>query len=282
MLTSLALAGALLTGLVASPDTTVDLRRGDRIVVVGLSGALAVEVWDRPQLALVGQGGDARDLTVERGGDRVTVRSGDRKHRQLEVEARLRVPEWVDLEISGRSLELRIEGISGDVSARNVSGDIRVSDTRGDLELSSVEGSIHVDRVRGSVAARSRGEDVQLQDVTGSVQAHSGDGDVVLRNVNGSAVAAETLDGDIYFEGALEPRGKYAFSVHDGDATLVLPRNTGASVNVSTFDGEFQSEFPVTLKSYGGGGVFEFALGDGSAILEVRVFDGEINFVKAP
>lgn len=273
------IAGWLLSAAVL-PDTLVELRRGDTVVLSDVSGEVVVETWNRSELSLVGEGGDTRDVVVVRDGARVTVRSAGRKGRSLEVEVRLRVPAWAALDIRGRDVDVTVVGTAGDVRVRNISGDIRVENTTGTLELSSADGVIHVANAQGAVTALSRGDDVTLEGVRGSVDVRSGSGDLILDDVVSSSVRAETLDGDLTFSGTLARGGTYAFSVHDGDAHITIPESPGARVRVATFDGEFTSDFPVTLQRYGGGGQFEFTVGDGAARVEIDVFDGEIRLLR--
>jgi len=277
---TLLMAGWLLAGatapLASAPDTTVELRRGDRVVVERFTGEVSVESWSRSSLSVAGADDDVRGVTVTRSGSDVTVRPDDRKARTNDVDLVVRVPAWVRLEISGRELDVSVSGVEGGVTVRNVSGDVRLDRVGGDVAINTVEGEIGVYGARGPVTAHSRGDDVTLSDVTGDVDVASGDVDLRLENVAASKVRAETLDGDVYFSGALAREGTYWVSVHDGDATLVLPGSTDAHVSVSTFDGELTSDFPVTLRRYQGGGVFDFTLGQGSAQLVVKVFDGEI------
>jgi len=277
---ALLLAGWLLA-VGAAPDTTVALRRGDRVVVQNLSGSVEVRTWDRAELAVEGWGEEIVHLGVERSGDRLVVGSTDRKGRGLDVEVRLRVPAWASLEIRGRELEVDVSGTESELQVHTVEGAIVASRVSGVVTLTTVDGVIRVEDATGRIAARSRGDDVTLRRVRGEVEAHSGSGDVVLEEMSASSVRAETLDGDLRFQGSLSRGGSYWFSVHDGDADLTLPRGVGASVKVATFDGEFTSDFPVTLQRYGGGGVFEFVLGDGGAKLEIQVFDGEIHLLEA-
>lgn len=270
------MAGWLLTAGGTPPDTTLDLRRGDRVVVESLSGSVEVRTWERSVLSVEGVGGEARDVSVRREGGRVVVGPGDRKGRGLDVALRIRVPAWAALEIQGRELDVDVSGTAADVAVRTVGGDILISGVTGSVTLSTVEGRVEVRDVRGSVSARSRGEDVVLSGVEGRVDVESGNGSLRLEDITAPSVRAQTLDGDLFFQGSLASGGSYWFSTHDGDAELVLPARTGARAKVSTFDGEFVSDFPVTLQRYGGDGMFDFTLGDGGAVLEIQVFDGEI------
>lgn len=199
----------------------------------------------------------------------------------MDVDAVVRLPAWVDLEIQGRSVDVWIAGMESRVGVRNLSGDLHVERVSGEVRLATVEGAIEVRDVRGAVSARSQGEGIRLVDVEGDIDVSTGSGDLRLEGIRSGSVVAETLDGDVLFAGPLQAGGSYRFSVHDGDATLELPRSTAAEVRVATFDGEFVSDFPVLLQRFGGGGVMEFTLGDGGADLEIEVFDGEIRLREA-
>jgi len=211
----------------------------------------------------------------------VVVEPGDRKGRGLDVALRLRVPTWAPLEIRGLDLDVNVLGTASEVSVRTVDGDIVVSGVSGPLILSTIEGDVEIREARGSVSARSRGGDVVLARVEGPVEVESGDGDLRLQEITAPSVHAKTLDGDILFQGPLARGGTYAFSTHDGDADVIVPEQVGAHVRISTFDGEFTSDFPVTLQRYGGGGQFDFTIGDGGASLEIQAFDGEIRLRSA-
>lgn len=278
-MSTLLLAGWLLVTN-ALPDTSVALWPGDMIVLTDVSGAVTVETWDRAELQVVDEGGDARQLSVSRDGARVVVRPGDRKGRGLEIEVRIRVPAWAALDIRGTDLDVTVSGTAAGLRVRNLSGDIHVRNTSGALELNSVEGEIVVRNARGGVTAVSRGDDVTVVGGQGPVDIRSGDGNLVMDGVESSSVRAETLDGNLTFTGNLARGGSYAFSVHDGDADITVPATASALVRVATFDGEFTSDFKVTLQQYGGGGKFEFILGDGSAQVDIAVFDGDIRLLR--
>ncbi len=264
------------------PDTTLTLHRGDRVELRGLDGEVTVQTWERTTMDVSADDSELGSVRVSRSDRIVAVRPDGRRGRRADVTLKLRVPPWVALDLQGRDLDVRVSGVSGPVSVRNVSGDIHVTGTSGDLDLSTVEGEIDVSDARGKVSAQSRGDDVHLTRVVGDVDVGTGNGDVRLDGVQAMTVKAETLDGDVYFSGAMVKGGRYTFSVHDGDATLVIPRDAGVHVRVATFDGEFSSDFPVTVHHFTGQGRFEFTVGDGGAEASVEVFDGEIRVLASP
>jgi hypothetical protein len=260
-------------------DTIVELRRGDRIVLQSISGDLVVVGGSGDELEVRsldrGEG-----LAVRRSGNEVRLVHPDDRSRRRRVDATIRVPRWVSLEIAGLELEISLSGVDGDVRVANVSGDIRLEDIGGALDVRSIEGEVHVQNARGGVRASSQSEDVTIRGVAGPVEVHSGDGDIQLTDVASRSVRAETQDGDITYSGTIERGGEYGFFVHDGDALIAIPAASGVTVHVSTFDGEFESEFPIRVERFSAGREFEFVLGEGGARLQIEVFDGEIRLLQ--
>lgn len=260
-------------------DTIVELRRGDRIVIQGISGDLVVVGGSGDELEVRSM--DSADgLAVRRSGSEVRLVRPDVRGRRRRVDATIRVPRWATLEIGGLELELTVTGVDGDLRMGNVSGDIRLEDIGGALDVRSIEGEVYVTNVRGGVGASSQSGDVTIRGATGPVDVHSGDGDIQLVDIQSGSVRAETQDGDIAYSGTIERGGDYGFFVHDGDALIAIPAASGATVHVSTFDGEFESEFPIVVERFSAGREFEFVLGEGGARLQIEVFDGEIRLLQ--
>ncbi|HUF77125.1 MAG TPA: DUF4097 family beta strand repeat-containing protein [Longimicrobiales bacterium] len=278
-MSSLALAAALLV-TVQAPDTVIDARRGDRVVIELVTGDVAISAWERDAVEVRASSGGG-PVGLRRSGSAIQVVPSESRGRARSVDATLRVPRWIDLEIGSRSLDLSVTGTAGAIRVGNVSGDVRIQDVAGPVEVRSIRGEIEIIDARGGVRASSQGDDVVLTRVSGSVEAHSGDGDIVLQDVRSEAVRVEAQDGDVSFSGTIAPGGDYGFYVHDGDATIAVPAETSAQVSVSTFDGEFQSDFTVRVESFTSGRGFDFMLGDGSARIRIEVFDGEIRLLRS-
>jgi hypothetical protein len=277
----LLLLGAALIGAPGpiAPDTIVELRRGDRIVVENLNGELSVGTWDQDQLQIVGTDGEAA-MRVVRSGSTLRVTRDDGKGRQRSVDATIRVPPWVDVEIGGRSVDVRVEGVGGRLDISNVDGDIFVINAGGVVDVRTVAGEIDISGASDGVRASSQSEEVRLHDVRGPITVHSGSGSIELIDIISTSVRAETQNGDIRFSGTVDDDGEYGFFVHDGDAVVEIPETSNARVSVSTFDGEFESEFPVRIERFTGGREFDFSLGAGGARIQIQVFDGEIRLLQ--
>lgn len=269
------LLGALLAQDVPA-DTTVDVQQGDRVLVEGLSGDLAITVWDQSRVRVVSDTEDG--VAVSRSGSVVRIEPDGRRGRSDDVV--VYAPRWMDVQVRSRSLDVGVTGLDGNIEIENVSGDIAVADAGGEVVARSVSGEITVANARAGVRASSQSDDVSLAQVSGPIEAHSGDGDIVLAQVTSSSVRVEAQDGDVSFTGAIQPGGHYGFYVHDGDAMIALPADTDASVHVATFDGEFESDFTIRVDRFTAGREFEFELGDGGAEMEIEVFDGDIRLAR--
>ena len=104
-------------------------------------------------------------------------------------------------------------------------------------------------------------------------------GDVQLQKVQSDNVEANTVNGDVVYDGTIRPNGRYRLVTHNGDITVTIAEGTSAVVSVSTFQGEFESAFPVTLTGRRGK-QFDFTLGSGSARIELESFAGTIRLER--
>ena len=277
-MSALVLAAAMAAVFQAS-DTLVEVRRGERVVIEQVTGDLVIGVWERDAVEVRATDGGG-PIALRRAGSSVQVVPGETRGRERSVDATMRVPSWIDLEVGSRSLDLSVTGVAGAIRVGNVAGDVRIQDVDGPVEVRSIRGEIAIRDARGGVRASSQGDDVTLTRVSGPVEAHSGDGDVVLVDVRSANVRVEAQDGDVSFSGVIEPGGSYGFFVHDGDAAIAIPANTSAQVSVSTFDGEFLSDFSVRVERFTSGREFDFTLGSGEARIQIEVFDGEIRLLQ--
>ena len=62
---------------------------------------------------------------------------------------RVRVPAWVDLEISGRTLDVSVEGTNGRLEVNSVSGDVWIENAGGSVDVRTIEGEIDLQGILG-------------------------------------------------------------------------------------------------------------------------------------
>jgi len=258
-------------------DTTFAFdRRGTVALSLG-SGEIVVTAWDRPQVRV-----QARS---ERGVIRVdattTRLSLDLSHNRG-GDSRFEVTVPLGARVSARSTngDVSITGTRGGVEATTQNGDLHIQDVADMVDLRSFSGDIDVRGVTGNVDVNALSGDIVLVDVKGDVEATAVSGDVELRDVTARFVRAKSTSGDIDFDGAVDPAGRYELGSHSGSVTLSIPRTTGALLTVSTYTGSIESDFPITLKpgehSIGQARRFTFDIGKGDARISAESFSGDI------
>lgn len=253
-------------------DTTVALRRGERVVVAGLSGEVRVTAWGQDRVRFSETGREER-VGIRRTEGRLELRvDGTRRQGSYQVT----VPEWAAVQVAGEVLDVSVEGVRGGIEVQVVSGDVRVRRGAGGIRLHTVEGEVHLEDSEGPAELVSVDDDIRVRGLRGHLTATGTDGDVHVEDADGGNVHVATVDGDVHFAGRLSPGGSYRLATHDGDLVVFLPEGTGARVSVSTFDGDFESEFPVVAERFQGGRQLSFTLGGGGSELVLQAFDGEI------
>lgn len=175
------------------------------------------------------------------------------------------------------------------VTIRTVSGDVRATNIRGEL-LKSVSGAIEINNgsandlltastVSGNVTVRGlKGSTIQLATVTGNVHAE---------DVQAERLQVRAVNGSIEYTGDLVRSGRYQFVTHSGDIRLMLAGNTGFEVQANSFNGNVRSDFAVNPRAGSGEGrgvvnarTIRGAFGDGSAMLVLRAFSGNISISR--
>lgn len=272
-----------LTVLASSPvaDTTLSVEQGDRLVVQGFSGEIAIEAWNGSQVLIEAGGSDRVEFDLRSEGGSHVLRPADRKGRDRFLEYRLRLPAWLALEVRGQELDVRVEGHGGNIDVRTLQGDIVLTDVAGEVRARTVDGEIVVSGADGSLELFSLDDDIRIEGVRGTVRIEGNDGNIRLTDVDASSVEATTVDGDIVFSGALRPGGSYSLVTHDGDVTFSPYGALDARFVVSTFAGGFETELPVRIRNMSGGGALEFELGTGSADVRLEAFDGSVRLERS-
>jgi DUF4097 and DUF4098 domain-containing protein YvlB len=210
------------------------------------------------------------------------------------VDYTVTMPSGAAVFVRSVSGDVRVTTVKGEVRADSVSGNVVVSGAGPNLRAKSVSGDVTVD------ASGSNG-DASLASVSGnvvarglrarSVDANSVSGDLRLTDITCDRVNVRTMSGEVDYDGPLSKGGRYEMRSHSGNVRLVMAGATGFEVDASTFSGTFRSDFPVTLRSMGGesrgdrhgdrrGGSVQGTYGDGSAVLVLGSFSGNIVITK--
>jgi DUF4097 and DUF4098 domain-containing protein YvlB len=193
---------------------------------------------------------------------------------------------------------------SANVTLRTVSGDLRISNVRGELRAETVSGDVIASQLGRVRTLKAVSGDIQVTDAEGAeLTAGTVSGDVVARNLRVKAIDLEsvsgdlrftdvesdrvnlrTINGDIEYNGRLTRSGRYDMQSHSGDIRLTAAGNPGFDIDANTFSGDIRSDFQLRSGAQltsagdrrGGNRSLRGAVGDASAILTLRSFNGDI------
>lgn len=272
---------ALALVLLAAPnqDTTVAVQRGQRLEISAQTGEIVVHTWVRSAVRVQATGGNLGRLSIDQSAAAVSIRGFSARGGPARVNFDLTVPAWMSLRLSGVNTTMRVTGAEAAVTVETVSGDVEVTGGNELVSLRSVEGAVTLSGAKGKLDVGSVNSDVTVHDVSGDLQAETVNGAVFLEKVQSDNVEANTVNGDVVYDGTIRPNGRYRFVTHNGDVAIAIPEGTSALVSVSTFQGDFESAFPVTLTERHGKR-FDFTLGSGSARVDLESFGGTIRLVR--
>ena len=264
-------------------DTTVSVSAGTRLKLENVGGEVIIKAWDRNQVRIqashssrtaVGISLSEASLRLSPKGSRGTMRMGG------VVDYVLTVPAAMSIEIGGMYADVTIEGTRGDITVQTVEGNINVKGGGDNLQLQTVNGKINVQGARGRLDVRSVSEDVEVSDVVGDVIAETVSGDVTLSRIDGKRVEAQTVSGDVRFDGTLRADGTYSLLTHSGDVIVAIPENASAMIQTAVANGDVSASFSLPASERSSRRRQEFRIGSGGASIEIETFSGDIRLVR--
>jgi DUF4097 and DUF4098 domain-containing protein YvlB len=272
---------ASLAGLVLAQqtDTTVPVRAGARLEVNNFGGEITIKTWTKSAVRITASHSSRDHILVEASDQLVHVKSEGRRGPSQVVDYDITVPATIALELSGVYTDISVDGSQGEISAETVEGSVKVSGGAGNVSLKSVQGEVTLEKARGRIDLNTVNEAIKATGVSGDLSVETVNGDITLSQVESANTEANTVNGDIIYDGTIKDGGRYRFSTHDGDLRVSVPDKANVSVSVSTFDGDFSACFPVQLTGKTKHR-FSFTIGSGSARLELESFNGDIRLCR--
>jgi len=264
-------------------DTTVTVSAGTRLKLDNVGGEVIIKAWDKNQVRI--QAVHSSRTAVRINLSEATLRLSPEGSRGIArmggvVDYTLTVPAAMSIEIGGMYADVTIEGTRGEISVQTVEGNINVKGGGDVLQLQTVNGKISVNGARGRLDLRSVSEDVEVSDVVGDVIAETVSGSVTLARIDGKRVEAQTVSGDVRFDGTLRADGTYSFLTHSGDMVIGVPENSSAYIRTATGNGDVTASFALPASERSSRRRQEFRIGSGGASVELETFSGDIRLVR--
>jgi hypothetical protein len=283
-----------LAGAQASADTAFSVPRNAVIDITVRTGRLIVRGTDRSTAELRSDDApytlraSAVGVSISSNDNGAASRSSSRRSSRYGNESRLEltVPRGVRLVVNAGTADVDVQDIGGDVEVHSLSGDVTLRAIGGRTMVETMSGDLRL--VEGGLDARvtTMSGDITLRGLKGEADVHTTSGDVVLSMTRASRVKAESVSGDITFDGDVTDDAQLSIQTHSGDVTVRIPESTRGVVDVSTFNGDFSANRPLTTTGSDAPNRerrareaqrYEFG-GGGGVRVSVSTFNGDIRF----
>jgi Toastrack DUF4097 len=189
-----------------------------------------------------------------------------------DFECRIACPAGTDLDLSGGSTDLRVEGELGEVSVRTASGDIKLATARGDVQVKTASGDVVVGALPASASIATVSGDLSVERVEASLTGRSVSGDVTVGTVAGE-LGFSTTSGDV--EVKTVESGDVRIQTVSGDVRIGVARGTRVWIDAASVSGDLGSELGIEDQHPAAGG-------DESVVpLHVKTVSGDVSIVRA-
>jgi DUF4097 and DUF4098 domain-containing protein YvlB len=261
-------------------DTTIAVRSGARLSVHNYNGEVTIRGWNRQQMRIAGEYDRGRP-ELEVTGLQVSLRTVHRRGND-DVTLQISVPNGTSVDINGMSVDVTVMDVCGDVTVGTLSGDVDVR-CASEAQINSVSGDVTLSDIRGRAEVNATSGSIDLRGARGILSLHAVSGDISISGAEGSQIEAETVSGDVDYNGRIADGGRYRFASHSGDVGVHVVGTLNAEIETETFSGEFIPDpgWTITLQPGPIGKNFSFRLGTGSARMRLASFSGTISLRRA-
>ncbi len=260
-----------------SIDTTFRMEKGGVVDLEAGTGSVIVTGGPGTDVRVRATANDGR-VRLRASSTLATLRASS-DHGMSDVRYEITVPAGVRVLVEMHAGELRATGLRGDIEVETLAANIHLADISGLATIETISGLVTGSKLAGGTHIETTSGNVTLTDVAGETIVESTSGSAILTDIRAREVHAETVSGDVRFQGLVEAEGRYEFTSHSGTIRLALPPTAGALLSLSTYSGRIDSEFPITLQQGSSSGrdkQLQFRLGSGSARLTAESFSGNI------
>ena len=188
-----------------------------------------------------------------------------------DFECRVTCPPGTDLELSGASTNVRVDGELGEVSARTASGDIRLQGVVGPLQVKTASGDVFVGVVGGQGAIATVSGDVGIERIDAALTARAVSGDITIGSI-AAELGISTTSGDVDLKAVLD--GDVRVQTVSGDVRVGVARGTRVWVDAASVSGRLESELGLDDEQA------EETEG-GIVPLHVKTVSGDVSVVRA-
>jgi hypothetical protein len=197
-----------------------------------------------------------------------------------DVEVRITCPPGADLDLSGGSTDLRVEGDLGKVSVRTASGDVKLGAVQKELQVKTASGDVVVGAIEADGTVNTVSGDIGVERVEGSLVARAVSGDARIISVRGP-LTLTTTSGDARIESV--EAGEVTFQSVSGDARIGVSRGTRVWIDATSVSGDLESELGLAdHEDLSESEASETDAAQGSVVpLQIKTVSGDVTIVRA-
>jgi DUF4097 and DUF4098 domain-containing protein YvlB len=188
-----------------------------------------------------------------------------------DFECRISCPPGTDLELSGGSTDLRVDGELGAALVKTASGDVRLGDVRDKAQVKTASGDVSVVSVGADASLVTVSGDLGVQRVDTTLMARTVSGDVTIGTIAGE-LGLSTTSGDVDIKAVTG--GDVRVQTVSGDVRIGVARGTRVWVDATSVSGDLDSELGLEDQD-------ATESDDGVTPLQVKTVSGDVAIVRA-
>ncbi|HEX2428099.1 MAG TPA: DUF4097 family beta strand repeat-containing protein [Gaiellaceae bacterium] len=188
-----------------------------------------------------------------------------------DFECRITCPVGSDLQLSGGSTDLRVDGELGAALVKTASGDVELGDVRENAQVKTASGDISVGTLGAEASLVTVSGDLRVERVDTSLTARAVSGDVMIGRIAGE-LGLSTTSGDVDIK-AVEA-GDVRVQTVSGDVRVGITRGTRVWVDAASVSGQLDSELGLEGQDASAGD-------DGVTPVHVKTVSGDVSIVRA-
>lgn len=262
--------------LQAVPGTYITVPAGERLEINMNLASVQIEAWEENKVEISAAHSDHIRIEVK-AGSTVEIQEFRSPRAALEQNNYLiRLPASMAVQVKSNDGNVTIQGMRANVSVDVNHGAVEVRDVQGTIVLDSDTGDLTIERSVGDVILDANRGSISIRGLKGAIVAETEHGRVTMEDIQSPKVRVTTNNGDIFYDGVIEPGGFYDLASQRGALMVHLPESVSARVSVGTVRGKFESDFDLGGTKPLTGEVFSFTIGKGEAQIELVTYSGDI------
>ncbi len=274
---------------VAKIDTLVSFSPNGSVELSLINGSIKVSTWNRNQVRVVATSTGGPLLEFDASSNHIDLEQTRGWRNRMHDNAGsatydVTVPVGTRTTLSAVSGSIDAAGVHGPMDVSAVSARVAIRDAGTSVSIEGVSGEVTVTDVGGDLRAETVSAPISASNIAGTASAETVSGPITLNGVRGLRAQATTVSGDLDFNSAINPSGRYDFETHSGRATLRLGGNASANITVDTFSGSVSVDYPGAVRRSSGDGdddrTYNYTIGRGGARIRVESFSGRVQVTQ--